>query len=53
MWHPGEIIAGGRQDRMISQGHDPCAFDTKGSVHVPAMCVEEGRWSRKGEKVRV
>lgn len=44
----GEIITGGRQDRMLSKDTviDPMDKDQ----YIPAMCVEEGRWSDKEKK---
>ncbi|HMH22385.1 MAG TPA: DUF6569 family protein [Puia sp.] len=44
----GEIIAGGRQDRMITR--DTILAPTKKDQYVPTMCVEEGRWSDKEKK---
>lgn len=44
----GDIIAGGRQDRMISQDTILLAKDSR--MQVPVMCVEEGRWSDKEKK---
>lgn len=44
----GEIIIGGRQDRMIAK--DTILDPTGGDQYIPAMCVEEGRWSNKEKK---
>jgi len=44
----GEIIAGGRQDRMITR--DTILAPTMKDQYVPVMCVEEGRWSDKEKK---
>jgi len=44
----GEIIAGGRQDRMIVR--DTILQPMDKDQYVPVMCVEEGRWSDKEKK---
>ncbi|MGB8194617.1 MAG: DUF6569 family protein [Chitinophagaceae bacterium] len=44
----GDIIAGGRQDRMITRDTILLASDNR--MQVPVMCVEEGRWSDKEKK---
>jgi len=44
----GEIVAGGRQDRMIV--HDTILKPSTKDQYVPVMCVEEGRWSDKEKK---
>ena len=44
----GDIIAGGRQDRMISR--DTIMLASQQRMQVPVMCVEEGRWSEKEKK---
>ncbi len=44
----GEIIAGGRQDRMII--HDTILGPSEKDQYVPVMCVEEDRWSEKEKK---
>jgi hypothetical protein len=44
----GDIIAGGRQDRMISR--DTIMLAKESRMQVPVMCVEEGRWSEKEKK---
>lgn len=44
----GEIISGGRQDRMIVR--DTILQPSSKDQYVPVMCVEEGRWSDKEKK---
>lgn len=44
----GEIIAGGRQDRMMAK--DTILAPNGRDQYVPAMCVEEGRWAEKEKK---
>jgi hypothetical protein len=44
----GEIIAGGRQDRMMAK--DTILAPSGKDQYVPAMCVEEGRWAEKEKK---
>jgi len=44
----GEIIAGGRQDRMIVR--DTILRPMQKDQYVPVMCVEEQRWSEKEKK---
>jgi hypothetical protein len=44
----GEIISGGRQDRMIVR--DTILHPSEKDQYVPVMCVEEGRWSDKEKK---
>ena len=44
----GEIIAGGRQDRMIAR--DTILGPSTKDQYVQVMCVEEGRWSDKEKK---
>lgn len=44
----GDIIAGGRQDRMITR--DTVLLASESRMQVPVMCVEEGRWSNKAKK---
>jgi hypothetical protein len=44
----GEIVSGGRQDRMIIR--DTILHPMEKDQYVPVMCVEEGRWSEKEKK---
>jgi hypothetical protein len=44
----GDIIAGGRQDRMITR--DTIMLAKESRMQVPVLCVEEGRWSDKEKK---
>jgi hypothetical protein len=44
----GEVILGGRQDRMVTK--DTIMVPTGGDQYIPVMCVEEGRWSDKEKK---
>jgi hypothetical protein len=44
----GEIVAGGRQDRMIVR--DTILGPSAKDQYVPVMCVEEERWSDKEKK---
>lgn len=44
----GEVIMGGRQDRMITK--DTVLLPSEKDQYVPVMCVEEGRWSNKQKK---
>jgi hypothetical protein len=44
----GEILSGGRQDRMVMR--DTILVPTKRDQYIPVMCVEEGRWSEKEKK---
>lgn len=44
----GEIILGGRQDRMVTK--DTMLPPSKADQYVHVMCVEEGRWSDKEKK---
>lgn len=44
----GEIVTGGRQDRMIVA--DTILNPSTKDQYVPVMCVEEGRWSDKEKK---
>lgn len=44
----GEVIMGGRQDRMITR--DTILLSADKDQYVPVMCVEEGRWSEKEKK---
>lgn len=44
----GEIVAGGRQDRMVVA--DTILQPSSKDQYVSVMCVEEGRWSDKEKK---
>ncbi len=44
----GEVLAGGRQDRIVSK--DTIVKAKSGRIDLPVMCVEEGRWSEKDRK---
>ena len=44
----GEIITGGRQDRMVSK--DTILEPAGADQYFQTMCVEEGRWSEKEKK---
>lgn len=44
----GELIAGGRQDRMVAR--DTILIPTGHDQYIPVMCVEEDRWSRREKK---
>ncbi|HEV2355862.1 MAG TPA: DUF6569 family protein [Puia sp.] len=44
----GEVVTGGRQDRMIVR--DTILDPSDKDQYVPVMCVEEGRWSPKEKK---
>jgi len=44
----GEVIGGGRQDRMVMK--DTILSPTKHDQYIPVMCVEEGRWADKEKK---
>ena len=44
----GEIIAGGRQDRMVAR--DTILSPSPKDQYIPVMCVEELRWTEKKEK---
>lgn len=47
----GEIVKGGKQDRVISQSH--IIPPRSGKMEVRSFCVEAGRWSRRrGESLR-
>lgn len=41
----GEILKGGRQDRMIAM--DTLLMPSEKDQYVPVVCLEEGRWSKK------
>ncbi len=44
----GEMLSGGRQDRIIAR--DTVLPPSNKDQYVPVMCVEEGRWSDKEKK---
>jgi hypothetical protein len=44
----GEVLAGGRQDRIVTK--DTIVMAGSGRIDLPVMCVEEGRWSEKDKK---
>jgi hypothetical protein len=44
----GEIITGGRQDRMVTK--DTVLAPNGRDQYIDVMCVEEGRWSEKEKK---
>lgn len=45
----GDIVRGGEQDRMISM--DFIVPPKSGRIPIGAFCVEQGRWSRRGNEV--
>ncbi|MEO5682201.1 MAG: DUF6569 family protein [Chitinophagaceae bacterium] len=44
----GEVLAGGRQDRIVTK--DTIVMAKAGRIDLPVMCVEEGRWSERDKK---
>jgi hypothetical protein len=44
----GEIVKGGRQDRVLSM--DLLLPPSSGRVSIAAFCVESGRWSARGQE---
>ena len=44
----GDIVKGGRQDRMIAQ--DSVVPARSGKMPIASFCVEQGRWSRRGSE---
>jgi len=44
----GEVVAGGRQDRMVAR--DTIIAARSGRADLAVMCVEEERWSEKDKK---
>lgn len=43
----GEVVRGGKQDRMIAQ--DFLLFPGSGKVDISVFCVEHGRWTAQGD----
>lgn len=43
---PGDIVKGGRQDRLIASA--VLVPPKSGKVDVPSFCVEQGRWAGRG-----
>jgi len=49
--HGGDIVKGGKQDRMIA--FDVIIYPGSGRLPLKSFCVEQGRWSERGnESVR-
>ena len=46
----GDIVKGGRQDRVFSQ--DLVLKPRSGRVPIDAFCVESGRWRQRGGRRR-
>lgn len=46
----GEVVMGGRQDRMITK--DTILESMPNDQYIPVMCVEEDRWSEKEKKFK-
>jgi hypothetical protein len=44
----GDIVKGGQQDRML--GVDLIVPPRSGKIPIAAFCVEQGRWSRRGNE---
>jgi len=44
--HSGEIVRGGKQDRMLP--HDIILPPRCGKVEISSYCVEQGRWRQRG-----
>jgi hypothetical protein len=44
--HSGEIVRGGKQDRMLQ--YDLIIKPKSGPIPLPVFCVESGRWNRRG-----
>ena len=44
----GDIVKGGRQDRVIPE--DVIVPPRSGKVPIPSLCVEQGRWSGRGNE---
>jgi hypothetical protein len=43
----GEVIKGGKQDRVINQ--DMVIYPRSGKKNLPVFCVEQGRWSSRND----
>jgi hypothetical protein len=48
---PGDIVKGGKQDRLIATAMLVPA--KSGKIPVPSFCVESGRWTQRGNEVAV
>ncbi|RYG02940.1 MAG: hypothetical protein EOO02_09480 [Chitinophagaceae bacterium] len=46
----GEVVMGGRQDRMVTK--DTILESMPNDQYIPVMCVEEDRWSEKEKKFK-
>jgi hypothetical protein len=46
----GEVIKGGQQDRVINT--DMVLYPNSGKKDLSVFCVEQGRWSARGESIR-
>ena len=46
----GELLSGGRQDRMVL--HDTLLVPTGDDQFIDVMCVEQDRWSEKEKKIQ-
>ena len=44
----GDIVKGGKQDRTLP--HDAVIGPSSGPVPIDSFCVEQGRWSKRGEE---
>lgn len=44
----GDIVKGGQQDRTI--GNDLIVSKSMGKVAIASFCVEQGRWTRRGDE---
>jgi hypothetical protein len=44
----GDIVKGGQQDRVL--GYDLIVSAKSGKVPIPSFCVEQGRWSKRGQE---
>ena len=45
---PGDIVKGGKQDRLIASA--VLVPSSAGRVAVPSFCVEQGRWTQRGNE---